>query len=492
MPVSKHSTTPHPVTRRDAIQAGALGVMGLSTFQVDAWRGQAEAAETGSPLPTPKSVIYLFLTGGPSQHDTFDMKPDGPAEYKGEFSPIATSTPGIHICEHLPMLAQRSDLWSLVRSLTHKESGHDKGTYVMLTGSSVVPPTFRGSKPQPVDLPSIAAIAGYSTPRRGIMPSSAVLPEKIYHSNTGVYPGQFAGLLGSQHEPWLIECTDKPHAYHDYSGAFPRYLFNLHDGVASDKDDWKFEVPHLSLQEGVVHTRFQNRLALLESIDEQRRHLYQSRSTGTYDRARQNAVSLIGDSKVRAAFDVRQSDPKVLERYGDNSFGWSLLMAKNLVESGVNMVQVNMGNFGSWDLHGNNFPLLKDFLFPPTDRAVSALLDDLQESGLLESTLVVMAGEFGRTPRIFNVAPNIYKSPGRDHWAPCQSVLFAGARVTGGQVIGASDRDGAYPTSDPQTPENFAATIYHALGIPRTAAWKDATGRPYHIYQANPIQRLWS
>lgn len=492
MPVSKHSTTPHPVTRRDAIQAGALGVMGLSTFQVDAWRGQAKAAETGSPLPTPKSVIYLFLTGGPSQHDTFDMKPDGPAEYKGEFSPIATNTPGIHICEHLPMLAQRSHLWSLVRSLTHKESGHDKGTYVMLTGSSVVPPTFRGSKPQPVDLPSIAAIAGYSTPRRGIMPSSAILPEKIYHSNTGVYPGQFAGLLGSQHEPWLIECTDKPHAYHDYSGAFPRYLFNLHDGVASDKDDWKFEVPHLSLQEGVVHSRFQNRLALLESIDEQRRHLYQSTSTGTYDRARQNAVSLIGDTKVRAAFDVRQSDPKVLERYGDNSFGWSLLMAKNLVESGVNMVQVNMGNFGSWDLHGNNFPLLKDFLFPPTDRAVSALLDDLQESGLLESTLVVIAGEFGRTPRIFNVAPNIYKAPGRDHWAPCQSVLFAGAGVTGGQVIGASDRDGAYPTSDPQTPENFAATIYHALGIPRTAAWKDANGRPYHIYQANPIQRLWS
>ena len=466
--------------------------MGLSTFQVESWRSQAKAAGNADQLPAPKAVIYLFLTGGPSQHDTFDMKPDGPAEYKGEFNPIATRTPGTHICEHLPMLAKRSHLWSLVRSLTHRENGHDKGTYVMLTGNSVVPPTFRGSKPQSIDLPSIAAIAGHSTQRRGIMPTSAMLPEKIYHSNTGVYPGQFSGLLGPQHEPWLIQCTDKPHAYHDYSGAFPGYLFNLHDGVASDKDDWKFEVPHLSLQEGVVHTRFHNRLALLKSIDEQRRHLEQARAIDKYDRSQRNAVSLIGDAKVRAAFDVRRADPKVLERYGDNSFGWSLLMARNLVEAGVNMVQVNMGNFGSWDLHGNNFPLLKDFLFPPTDRAVSALLDDLQESGLLDNTLVVMAGEFGRTPRIFNVAPSIYKLPGRDHWAPCQSVLFAGGGVVGGQVIGASDRDGAYPTSDPQTPENFAATIYQALGIPRNAVWRDANARPYHVYQANPIEGLLS
>ena len=200
----------------------------------------------------------------------------------------------------------------------------------------------------------------------------------------------------------------------------------------------------------------------------------------------------MADPKVRQAFNVRQADPKVLERYGNNSFGWSLLMARRLVEQGVNMVQVNLGNFGSWDLHGNNFPLLKDFLFPPTDQAVSALLDDLHESGLLENTLVVMAGEFGRTPRIFNGAPNVYKLPGRDHWAPCQSVLFAGAGVEGGSIIGSSDRNGAYPTSDPQTPENFAATSYHALGIPRDANWYDRANRPYHIYQADPIANLVS
>jgi uncharacterized protein (DUF1501 family) len=201
-------------------------------------------------------------------------------------------------------------------------------------------------------------------------------------------------------------------------------------------------------------------------------------------------VSLLGNQKVRAAFDVRSADQKTLNRYGNNSFGWSLLMARRLVEQGVNLVQVNLGNFGSWDLHGNNFPLLKDYLFPPTDQAVSALLDDLHESGMLENTLVVIAGEFGRTPRISNVAPNVYALPGRDHWAPCQSILLAGGGVTGGQVIGASDRNGAYPTSDLQTPENLAATIYDALGIPHDAEWHDTLGRPYRVYQAEPIEGL--
>jgi hypothetical protein len=475
-------------SRRSLLQAGSLGLMGLSMADVAAWR--AQAAEAKRDTPKPKTVIYLFLTGGPSQHDTFDMKPDGPSEYKGEFNPIATNTPGVDICEHLPGLAKRSHLWSLVRSLTHKENGHDKGTYVMLTGNAVVPGTFRSSKPQRIDLPSIAAIAGYSTQRRGILPTSVMLPEKIYHSNTGVYPGQFAGLLGPQHEPWLIECTDKPHAYHSYSGAFPKYLFDLHKGQPSDKLDWKFEVPHLSLQEGVLEPRFRDRLALLKSIDEQRKHLDQSPRSAKYNRSRENVVSLISNPKVRHAFDVRNADPKTLERYGNNSYGWSLLMARRLVESGVNMVQVNMGNFGSWDLHGNNFPLLKDYLCPPTDRAVCALLDDLQESGMLDDTLIVMAGEFGRTPRIFNVAPKIYKLPGRDHWAPAQSVLFAGGGIKTGQVIGSTDRDGAYVTSAPQTPENFAATIYDALGIPRDANWHDAAGRPYHVYQADPIEGL--
>ncbi|MEO1980861.1 MAG: DUF1501 domain-containing protein, partial [Fuerstiella sp.] len=393
---SHTTSTARHITRRTALQAGSLGLMGLSTANVSQMR--ALAAESGTPLPKPKAVIYLFLTGGPSQHDTFDMKPEGPAEYKGEFNPIATSTPGIQICEHFPLLAKRSDKWALVRSLTHKENGHDKGTYVMLTGNTVVPPTFRSSKPQPSDLPSIAAIAGFASQPRHNMPPSAILPERIYHSNTGVYPGQFAGMLGSKHEPCWLQCTDKPHAYHDYSGAFPKYLFNLHDGVASDKDDWTFAVPHLTLQEGMLDSRFRDRLSLLKSIDEQRTHLEKAAEVSRYDRVRQRVVSLITDPKVRGAFDVRNADAKTLERYGDNSFGWSLLMARRLIETGVNMVQVNMGKNSSWDTHRRNFANLKDNLLPPLDKGVAALMDDLHESGRLEDTLVMMLGGLGRTP----------------------------------------------------------------------------------------------
>ncbi|MFN0056407.1 MAG: DUF1501 domain-containing protein [Planctomycetales bacterium] len=479
----------HPASRRELLQAGTIGLLGLSTAQVAAWRQTAQAA--GTAKPRPRAVIFLFLTGGPSQHDTFDMKPLAPDVIRGEFRPIATSTPGVEICEHLPQLAQRGHLWSLCRSLAHKDNGHDTGTYLMLTGRSTVPSTFRSSRPQSTDQPSIAAIAGYSTQSRHGMPKSAMLPEKIYHSNTGVYPGQFAGLLGTQHEPWLIEATDKPHAYHSYSGAFPQYLFNLHKGEPSDKQDWRFEVPNISLPEGVFEPRFRQRMELLEVVENQRRAFQARAASGSYDAMRTSALSLMADPQVRQAIDVRRADPKTLERYGDNSFGWSLLMARRLVEVGVNMVQVNMGNFGSWDLHGNNFPCLKDYLFPPTDRAVAALLDDLSDSGLLDETLVVMAGEFGRTPRITHIATDIYKYPGRDHWGPLQSVWFAGGGVAGGRVIGSSDAIGAYPASGMQTPENFAATIYHALGIPREALWYDVTGRPNPVYMADPIEGLW-
>jgi hypothetical protein len=454
--------------------------------EVAALRGAAPSDQAA----TPKAVIFLFLTGGVSQHDTFDLKPDGPADFKGEFNPIATRTPGIQICEHLPMLAQRSQHWALVRSLTHGNNGHDAATYLMLTGRSQLPTTFRSSRPQGTDFPSIAAIAGAMTERRGIWPGAAVLPEKIYHSNTGIYPGQFAGLMGSRHEPWFLEMTDKPHAYHAYSGAFPQYLFDLHKGELSDRRDWRFEVPNLTLPEGALDPRHRQRMSLLEHIEGQQQHLDATAAVGNYDRVRESAVTLLTSPQVRHAFDVRRADQRILDRYGDNSFGWSLLMARRLVEAGVNMVQVNMGNFGSWDLHGNNFPCLKDYLFPPTDRGVSALLDDLDQSGLLDSTLVVMAGEFGRTPRITHIAQNIYRTPGRDHWGAVQTAFFAGGGVHGGTVIGASDANGAYPAADAQTPENFAATIYDALGIPPSAEWHDTTERPYAVYMGDPIRGL--
>src|SRR5262249_2037847 len=275
--------------RRAFLQAGTIGALGLSMIDVARLRAAAPAAATAPP----KAVIFLFLTGGASQHDTFDMKPHGPADFKGEFNPIATRTPGTQICGHLPMLAQRSHHWALVRSLTHTNNGHDAATYLMLTGRSQLPPTFRPSRPQGTDFPSIAAIAGAMTARRGFWPGAAILPEKIYHSNTAVYPGQFGGMLGSRHEPWLLEMTDKPHAYHSYSGAFPEYLFDLHKGEPSNKRDWRFEVPNLTLPEGALDPRHRGRMDLLGQIEGQQRHLEASAAVASYDRVRQSAVTLL-------------------------------------------------------------------------------------------------------------------------------------------------------------------------------------------------------
>ncbi|HAA60291.1 MAG TPA: DUF1501 domain-containing protein [Planctomycetaceae bacterium] len=481
------SNLPHAPTRRQLLQAGSIGLMGLGMADVARLRAQA----AGDSVTKPRSVIFIFLTGGASQHDTFDMKPEGPSEFRGEFSPIHTATPGIEICEHFPRLARQSDRWSLVRSLSHPDNGHQTGTYIMLTGRRDKTP-FRSSRPHGNDWPSIAAVAGAMTSGRSNLANSIVLPEKVVHSQQGVFPGQFAGKLGAHHEPWFLDMTDKPHGYHAFSGAFPGYLYNLHRGNHSDRDDWRFAVPNISLPEGVFAPRFRKRVELLNIVERQQQQLEDAAASADYGRSRQGVVSLLADPGVRDAFNVRKSDPKTLQRYGNNSFGWSLLMARRLVALGVNMVQVNLGNMGTWDLHGNAFPLAKNFLFPPTDLAISALLDDLTESGMLEETMVVIAGEFGRTPRIFNGAPNVYKTVGRGHWGPCQTVMIAGGGVAGGRVIGSSDKSGAYPASDVQTPESFASTIYHALGIPRSAHWHDAADRPYPVYRSEPIGGLFA
>ncbi|HEU5116615.1 MAG TPA: DUF1501 domain-containing protein, partial [Isosphaeraceae bacterium] len=397
-----------------------------------------------------------------------------------------TRTPGIHICEHLPLLAERSHLWSLVRSLSHRSDEHSAGHHIMLTGRSDLPRGFDPSKPRPSDYPSMAAIAGAMMPPRNNLPPAVVLPERLVHNSGRVIPGQFAGEMGPLRDPWFLEASPfDPKAY----GAFPQYDFDHQERPRTPLRQ-KFEIPNLTLPEGLGSGRFANRLQLLSDLDRQRADLDRSAPGEQLDSYRDAAVSLLTDSRVRQAFDLAKAGPEALERYGDNSFGWSLLMARRLVESGVSLVQVNLGNDETWDTHGNAFPHLKEKLFPPTDRAVSALLDDLNELGLLDSTLIVMAGEFGRTPRI-SLLPKAYKQPGRDHWGAVQSVLLAGGGVQGGRVVGASDRIGGHPTSDPQTPENLGATIYHTLGIPPVAAWVDDLERPHPIYHGEPIRGLF-
>jgi hypothetical protein len=474
----------HPaLNRRTALQAGAVGLLGLGTNHLDALR--AAAAPGHELVGTAKSVIYVFLSGGLAQQDSFDLKPNAPDNIRGEFQPIATRTHGIQICEHLPRLAQRSHLWSLCRSLTHPSNDHSLGHHIMLTGRSDAPVGFNPSKPGPLDWPSIMSVGGAVVPSRNNLPPAVVLPDRLVHYSARVIPGQFAGIMGARRDPWFIELS--PFSSLGY-GAYPEYEFD-HQERPNMPRRFKFEAPNLSLPEGVSFGRLDRRVDLVNVIDQQRIELDRAGSITSFDRQRQTVLSLLTDAKTRQAFDVTKAPDADQDRYGRNSFGWSLLMAKRLVEVGVNLIQVNLGNNETWDTHGEAFPHLKDQLFPPTDKALSALLDDLSQSGLLDSTLIVMAGEFGRTPKITHL-PQHYKLPGRDHWGAVQTVFFAGGGVKGGRVIGTSDKNGGYPASDPQRPENMAATIYSALGIPDTAAWRDDLDRPHHIYHAEPIRGL--
>jgi len=479
---------PHPAfshprhPRRAAIQAGGISLLGLGMNHLAGLRA-ANASSNSDPTPI-RSCIYIFLSGGLSQHDSFDPKPNAAAEIRGEFSPIATQTPGLQICEHLPGLAVRSHLWSLCRSLTHRSNDHSAGHHIMLTGRSDLPPGFSPNQPRPQDWPCIASVAGAVTNVRNNLPPAAVIPGQLVHFSGRIIPGQFAGHMGPQRNPWFIEASP----FHSTSyGAYPTHAFDHQD--RGNKDARLFEAPSLSLPQGMTTTGLNRRVHLLSELEHQCRQLENAAVSESFDRYREGAISLLVDPAIRNALDVTQASDSAQDRYGRNSFGWSLLMARKLVESGVNLVQVNLGNDETWDTHGNAFPHLRDNLLPPTDRAVSALLDDLQESGLLDSTLIIMAGEFGRTPKI-SLLPSHYKHPGRDHWGAVQSVFLAGGGIQGGRVVGGSDEIGAYPAFDPQRPENFAATIYQALGIPQTTAWRDELGRPHFVYHGEPIPGL--
>jgi uncharacterized protein (DUF1501 family) len=480
----------HPrVSRRTAVQAGAIGLLGMGTSDLQALQA-ANAAATGAPTTaTARSCIYIFLSGGLSQHESFDPKPTAPREVRGEFSAISTQNPGLDICEHLPGLAQRSNLWSVVRSLTHPSNEHTLGHYFMLTGRSVTNPGFRGDRqPRATDWPSLASIVGDALPSRSNLPPAVVLPERLVHWSGGTIPGAYGGQMGSHRDPFFVEAS--PYGDPFWRGAYPEYTFpNLTLKPPLAPDNRVYQAPSLALATDMTLSRMNSRTDLLQTLDRQRRMLEGSVATTRYDEYRQSAISLLSSPSIRQAFDVTNADQKTQERYGRNSFGWSLLMARQLVESGVNLVQVNLGNNETWDTHGDIFHRMRNKLLPPTDRALCALLDDLQNSGLLESTLIVMGSEFGRTPQLSTLADS-FPAPGRDHWGAVQSVFFAGGGIRGGTVIGSSDELGAYPASAPQKPENMAATIYSALGIPATAVWQDEFHRPHQIYHGEPIPGL--
>lgn len=440
------------IHRRELLQVGFSGLLGLGLSSALPTRAQATTSQTPRK---PKSVILVFLTGAPSHIDTFDPKPDAPAEVRGEFRPIATRVPGLFVGEHLPRLAARADQFSLVRSLAHRENNHLVATHHVLTGYPQ-PGAFFDKVASRTDWPNYAGTVNYFRPRSDGVPAGVNLPTFLMEGPL-VWPGQHAGFLGPRHDPWQIS----------------------RDPNAAD-----FHMDGLRLDPGIEIGRLGDRRSLLEQIDRQQAGLAAVAEGRRLSDQQDKAFSLLTSGRVAQAFEMDREPQSVRDRYGRHSFGQSLLLARRLVESGVSVVQANMGIVQNWDTHGDNFGRLKNKLLPPLDQGVAALLDDLQASGLLESTLIMMLGEFGRTPKISNT--------GRDHWAGCFFGLFAGAGVQPGQVIGKSDPTGAYPITTPYSPDDIGATVYHVLGIDPEAEVRDRQNRPAQLNRGQVIRSLFT
>jgi hypothetical protein len=465
----KHSDS--LLSRRTMLQAGSIGVLGPSLGQL------ATASESTGKA---KSVLFVFLTGGLSHQDSFDMKPHAPVDVRGEFSPISTATSGLQICEHLPLLAQRTNEYALVRSVATESSGHEVACHMLLTGRLDLPPGFNTrDAPSPNEWPSIPSQVTYALQGKIGLPPSVVLPQPSVNEAARFRPGQFAGRLGAKWEAWHVDIAAKCSLG---NGACPN-CFRFDDDEFDHLSPSVFETPMLTLPEG-GRLRLNDRVGLLSTIEEQQRSLERDAEVRKLSLSRQQAVAVLADPDTRHAFDVENADPNLINRYGHNKFGLSLLMGKRLIEAGVNLVQVNLGKNSSWDTHRRNFINLKRNLFPYFDQGISALLDDLKESGMLDETLVIVTGEFGRTPKI-------NKDAGRDHWGPVMTSMFAGGGVKGGNVIGATDSIAAYPVDNKVTVENVAGTMFSALGIPRHTEWHDIDGRPYGMYRAEPIHELF-
>jgi hypothetical protein len=458
------------IARREFLQVGFSGVLGMGLPGLLA--AQAGAG-VRSGAPRAKSMILVFLSGGLSHIDSFDMKPGAPDGIRGEFQPIDTNVAGLRICEHLPGLAGRADRWAVVRSMSHPNTNHLNATHQILTGQPQ-PGAFFDKIASRTDYPCYAAALDTIRPREDGLPGGVMLPTFLMEGPL-VWPGQHAGFLGPRHDPWQIR---------------------------QDPNQPDFRVSELALPDGFSVERLQQRRDWLDTIESQR-ELWQAKAeTQTPTRAdaagdpiarqRDQAYTLLLSGKVAHAFQLDREDPRVRDRYGRHMFGQSLLLARRLIQAGVPIVQVNMGRVQLWDTHSANFKSLKNRLLPPTDQGVSALLDDLAATGLLDETLVIVTGEFGRTPRIGSTTGNANGPDGRDHWSKVFSALFAGAGVRGGQAIGQSDRNGAYPASRPYTPADFAATVYHALGIDPETELRDRLNRPIRLCNGSPIEPLFS
>jgi hypothetical protein len=455
------------IHRRDAmIRLGRLGTGALTLPSLV----KARAATTVRK-GTADSCIYLFLWGGPPQQDTFDLKPDAAAEFRGEFNPIRTNVPGIDICEKLPRLARLADKYAIVRSLTHPSNNHEPSVQYMLSGKPGAPnlavPRNQRSRS---DFPNIGSVLSYFRPP-GDLPAAVTVPRPIGHSGV-TYTGTHAGFLGPRHDP--LE-------------------------RASARDTKENATHAMDPLPDVPEERLAARSGLLKQLERADAALQKSSGVGLDD-YREQAVRMVANPAVRRAFDLNQEPEKVRERYGRSEYGESFLLARRLVEAGVSLITLSWmyvfphgqvsnvwDNHAGYGIHGakTGFDLLRSpVCLPPLDQGLSALIEDLIDRGLFDRTLIAAAGEFGRTPKV-------NKDGGRDHWGACQSALFAGGGIRGGQVYGRSDKIGAYPSDNPVSPPDFLATIYHALGVDQAEEIRDRENRPYRVCDGYPVLRLF-
>lgn len=444
-------------TRRTALKAGFLGLSGLGL--PDLLRARAEAASAGRST-SGKSVILLWLDGGPSQLESWDPKPEAPAEYRGPWTAIPTNVPGMNISEILPLQARHADKMVYVRSLHHGTGDHFAGAHWMLTGRFG---STTANKPQ-----KFPSVGSYVSRMQGAnqpgMPAYVGLPaaQSVY-----LYPGyQGAAYLGQAYNPFDVQTSQK-YLASTYSAAIkrPQCLENFAAGDSA---------------------RTNTRLGLLSQLDTLRREVDQSGAAEAMDRYQQQAVEMITGGRARAAFDIELEDPKTRDRYGRGPWGHYTLMARRLVEAGVSFVTVDMPH---WDNHSRIEKGHGDKL-PVVDKALAALLEDLTVRGMLDDVLVVVMGEFGRTPRLNNGQPGI-PIPGRDHWGNAISAALAGGGLQYGQVVGATNSKAEHPVERPLSPADLLATVYHVLGIDTTQSFPDFSGRPVPILtDGEPIREI--
>jgi hypothetical protein len=451
------------ITRREALTAGALSVLG-GGFTLPNLLAKEERRPAGARVGQARSVILLYLHGGAPTQDMFDLKPAAPAEIRGEFRPIASSAPGIEVCEHLPQTAKWMHRCAVVRTVNHRAGCHN------------TLPGFTGSE-QPVDVndpipkdtfpPGMGSVCEYLKPAGVDLPHYVAVPNHLGWGWSLKRPGPWGGYLGKRFDPL---CGEYKPALDPKPGE-PRRPMWLGTPYLADSD----------FTPGMTIDRLDTRRTLLQQIDDQQRLFESQPAADSFDRVRRRAFSLLTASKLKTAFNLDLEDRRVRDRYGPSVVGSSALIARRLVEAGVRFVDVYWDGYTYkvpnndldpyWDTHVNNFVKLKQGNLPNLDRIYTALLGDLDQRGLLDETLVVMMSDFGRTPKVNG-------SAGRDHWTYCYSVVFAGAGIRGGTVCGASDGQAAYVKDRPVRPADICATIYHCLGIDPDTPVYDRSGRP--------------